>query len=200
MLAAEITSAAASAQPNESTLIELGSIFDASSSTTASSTSTSTKLSASVNGRRSAAMTGDRMAFRIAITDLLQLDLRADQVQRGRVRHPRTQLPLHRLADLGDVVAEQVGQHPAEEVQIAAALGVGDPAAGAGNDLDRLGVVQRHPGRQHGPVPASRSAEVIVVDPSLGYVDHCTLPPPGTPGQGSMPDRVARTPARAGTS
>ena len=68
MLAAAITSAAASAQPNESTWIELGSIFDASSSTTASSTSTSTKLSASVNGSRSAAMTGDRTALRIAIT------------------------------------------------------------------------------------------------------------------------------------
>ena len=53
---AEITSAARSAQPNESTLIELGSIFDASSSTTASRTSTSTKLRASVNGNRSAAM------------------------------------------------------------------------------------------------------------------------------------------------
>src|ERR1700759_918059 len=68
MLAAEITSAAANAQPNESTLIELGSIFDASSSTTASRTSTSTKLSASVNGRRSAAMTGESTALRIAIT------------------------------------------------------------------------------------------------------------------------------------
>ena len=66
-LAAAITSAAASAQPNESTWIELLSTFDAISSTTASSTSTSTKLSASVNGSRNAAITGASTALRIAM-------------------------------------------------------------------------------------------------------------------------------------
>ncbi len=65
---AEITTDASSAQPNESTLIVLVVMCDASSSMTASSTSTSTKPSASVNGSRSAATTGGSTAFSAAIS------------------------------------------------------------------------------------------------------------------------------------
>ena len=54
--------------------------------------------------------------------DLLgQLDLLADQVQRRGVHDAGGELPLDRLADLGDVVPDHVGQHAAEEVQVACA-------------------------------------------------------------------------------
>lgn len=81
-----------------------------------------------------------------------QLHLLSDQIEGGGVHQAGPQLTLHRLADLRDVVADHVGQHAAEEVQVTAPLGVGDPAAGPGHQLDRLGVVERHPGREHGPV------------------------------------------------
>ena len=58
---------------------------------------------------------------------------------------PVAELPLDRLAHLGHVVAEHVGQDAGEEVQVAVALAVGDAAALAADDLDRLVVVERRP-------------------------------------------------------
>ena len=66
-IAAEITSAASNADPNESTLIVRELMWEASIRIRASSTSTVTKPSASVNGRRSAATTGGSTAFSAAI-------------------------------------------------------------------------------------------------------------------------------------
>jgi hypothetical protein len=40
------------------------------------------------------------------------------------VGHPGGQLALHRLAYLGNVVADHRGQHAAEEVQVGVAAGV----------------------------------------------------------------------------
>ena len=49
--------------------------------------------------------------------DLLgQLDLLPDQVQRRGVHDAGAQLPLDRLGDLRDVVADHVGQHAAHQV------------------------------------------------------------------------------------
>ena len=67
------------------------------------------------------------------------------QVQRRGVHHPGGDLPLDRVPDLGDVVAEHVRQDAGEEVEVAAALAVGDPAALAADDLDRLVVVDPDP-------------------------------------------------------
>ena len=80
--------------------------------------------------------------------DLLgQLDLAADQVERGGVADPVRELPLDRLAHLGHVVAEHVGEDAGEEVEVAVALAVGDAAALAADDLDRLAVVDADPVR-----------------------------------------------------
>jgi hypothetical protein len=80
--------------------------------------------------------------------DLLsQLDLTADQVQRRGVHDAAGDLPLDRVPHLGHVVAEHVGEDAGEEVEVAAALGVGDPAALSADDLDRLVVVDTDPVR-----------------------------------------------------
>ena len=79
--------------------------------------------------------------------DLLgELDLAADQVERGGVVDPGRDLPLHRLADLSHVVAEHVRENAGEEVEVAVALAVVDAAALAADDLDRLAVVDTDPG------------------------------------------------------
>src|SRR5579863_5886094 len=80
------------------------------------------------------------------LDDLLgQFDLVADEVQRRGVHDPGGDLPFDRVPDLGDVVAEHVGQDAGEEVKVAATLAVGDPAALAADDLDRLVVVDPDP-------------------------------------------------------
>ena len=76
----------------------------------------------------------------------------SDQVQRRGVQHAGVELGADRVADLGHVVADRVGQDAGEEVEVAAALAVGHPAAVPAGDLDRLLVVQRQPVRQHGAV------------------------------------------------
>jgi hypothetical protein len=96
--------------------------------------------------------------------DLLrQLDLAADQVQRRGVHDALGQLALHRLAYLGDVVPEHVGQDPAEEIEVGVAVGVSDPAAGTADDLDWLVVVQCHPARHNLPVPVQKLAHAASV-------------------------------------
>src|SRR6202040_2183704 len=70
-----------------------------------------------------------------------QLDLVADEVQRRGMHHAGGDLPFDRVPDLGNVVAEHVGQDAGEEVKVAATLTVGDPAALAADDFDRLVVV-----------------------------------------------------------
>jgi hypothetical protein len=80
--------------------------------------------------------------------DLLgQLHLAADQVQRGGVHDPAADLPLDGLADLRDVIAEHVGEDAGEEVEVAAARGVGDARPLAADDLDRLVVIDADPVR-----------------------------------------------------
>ena len=74
-----------------------------------------------------------------------ELDLAADQVQRRGVHDAAGDLPLDRVAHLGHVVAEHVREDAGEEVEVPAALGVGDPAALAADDLDRLVVVDTDP-------------------------------------------------------
>ena len=82
-----------------------------------------------------------------------QLHLVADQVQGGGVHDAGVELALHRLAHLGHVIAQHVGQDPAEEVQVGAAGGVGDAAAAAAGELQRLGVVETEPVRDDAAVP-----------------------------------------------
>ena len=94
------------------------------------------------------------------------------------------QLALHRLPDLRDVVADHVGQHAAEEVQIGPALRVGHPATRAGHQLDRLGVVERHPGREHGPVPGQQERYAAMTMCAIFLIALVTLPfAPETKGQ-----------------
>ncbi len=82
------------------------------------------------------------------LRDLLrELDLVADQVQRRGVHDAGGDLPLDRVANFGHVVAEHVSQDAGEEVKVLPALGVGDPAALAAYELDRLVVVNRDPVR-----------------------------------------------------
>ncbi len=66
IVTAVATRAVSSAHQNESTWIARSSMFDASSSASASTTSTSRKPNASTNGIRSAAITGGTIAFTIA--------------------------------------------------------------------------------------------------------------------------------------
>ncbi len=103
-----------------------------------------------------------------------QLHLVADQVQGGRVHHAGVQLALDRLADLGHVVAQHVGQDPAEEIQVAAAVSVGDAAAAAAGEFQRLGVVEREPVGDDAAVPLEEFRHA----PSLA--EH---PAPRTPTQ-----------------
>ncbi len=60
---------------------------------------------------------------------------------------PRGQLALDRVAHLGHVVPDHVGQDAGEEVQIGTAAGVRDAAALAAHELDRLLIVQGRPVR-----------------------------------------------------
>jgi len=85
-----------------------------------------------------------------------QLDLCPQQVEGRGVHDPPTDLLLHRLAHLGRVVAEHVGQDAREEVEVGGAFAVGDPAARAGHQLERAVVVERQPRRHDGPVPVEQ--------------------------------------------
>src|SRR6516162_3700953 len=66
------------------------------------------------------------------------------------------QLALHGVADLGQVVTQHVGEDAAEEVEVAAAGGVGDAAAAAADQFQRVLVVQAHPAGQDGAVPVRK--------------------------------------------
>jgi hypothetical protein len=61
--------------------------------------------------------------------------------------------PVDRCAHLGHVVAEHVGEDAGEEVEVLPAVATTQAPAGAADDLQRLLVVERHPVREHGPVP-----------------------------------------------
>src|SRR5690606_15310474 len=74
-----------------------------------------------------------------------ELDLAADQVQRGGVQYAAVELLAYRVVDFGDPVPQGVGQDAREEVQIAATFRVGHPPPTAMHDLNRFVVVQRQP-------------------------------------------------------
>ena len=83
---------------------------------------------------------------------LRQGNHRLDEVQRGGVEHAPGLRP-DGVDHLGHVVAGHRREDPAEEVQVAAALTVPDPAALAAGQLDGLLVVQAEPVR-HDPTVA----------------------------------------------
>ena len=91
---------------------------------------------------------GDGRQLREALGEL---DHGLDQVERRRVQHAAG-LRLHRLDHLVDVVAGHGGEDAAEEVEVAAPLGVDHLAALAVDQRERLVVQQGEPRRQHAAV------------------------------------------------
>src|SRR5262249_23077313 len=113
-----------------------------------------------------------------------QFHLAADQVQGRGVHDPGGELALDGVPDLGQVVPEHVGEDAAEEVEVAAPGGVGDAAAAAADEFQRVLVVQAHPVGQdsamplhkisHGPqspvLPRGTSPTLCNVMPYLPYI------------------------------
>ena len=81
-----------------------------------------------------------------------QLDLVLDQVQ-GRGVQDLVHLALYGVGDLRHRVTAYGGHDPAEEVQVLVSLGVPHLETLAARELERLLVVERHPGGQRSLVP-----------------------------------------------
>jgi len=84
------------------------------------------------------------------------------------MEYPSVDLGAQSVGDLGDVVADRVGQNAGEEVQVGGAVGVEDVSTLTPHDLDRLVVVQRLPGGHDRPVPRQQIG--------FGHGDHSGLP------------------------
>jgi hypothetical protein len=84
-----------------------------------------------------------------------EVDHRPVEVERGGVRQPAG-LVGDRPGDLGEGVGGHGGEDAAEEVEVAAALGVPHVAALAAGDLEGVVVVEAEPVGEDGAVPAEQ--------------------------------------------